>query len=161
MRTLSGEMNPRTPTSEGSSTASGPPARLRPQRSRVLLLWWWGIHGAAALGLVLTSFGLPWKCLALLGLTSHAVWRYPPRVPGLVRGCAGEWAVPDLGRSGLQLSPESRDGGWWIRLALTDAQGSLGWVLLSDQLDPDAWRALQAELRRRGQIKSSQRQDCC
>lgn len=161
MRTLSGEMNPRTQTSEGSSTASGSLARLRPQRSRVLLLWWWGIHGAATLSLVLTSFGLPWKCLALLGLTSHAVWRYPPTAPGLVRGWTGEWAVPGLGRSGLQLSPESHDGGWWIRLALTDAQGSLGWVLLSDQLHPDAWRALQAELRRRGQIKSSRRQDCC
>jgi len=153
MPTLLDGMNPPTPTSRSSSTESGRLVQLRPRRSRLLLAWWLGVHGLAALCLALAALGLAWKCLSFLALASHGLWRFPAPVPSLARSDAGSWSVAGLGRAGLRLTPESRDGGWWIRLALEDARGSLRWVILKDQLDPDTWHALQAVVRRGRRIK--------
>ena len=45
------------------------------------------------------------------------------------------------------LPPAVSAGGWWIRLVLVDAEGSLEWILYRDQLPRESWKALAGEVR--------------
>ena len=148
-------MNLPIPTSKISWSASGRLARVRPRPSRRLLAWWSGVHGLAALGLALSAVDPLWRILALGVLLIHAHWRFPRPIPDLLRSPAGDWAVPALDRAGLRLAEESRDGGWWLELVLTDDRGSLIWLLIEDQLESDVWLALRGEVAGGCQIKSS------
>ena len=127
--------------------------RIRPRRSRLLMLWWLGLHGLAAAGVGTASLGPAATLLILIGLVGHAIWRFPRLMPFLVHRSEGDWAVPGLCRAGLRLGADTRAGGWWIRLELTDGGCRLRWLLLRDQLDPEVWRALQREVRVRGRIR--------
>ncbi len=153
MPTLWAGMKQPIPTSPNFSPASGQVALFRPRRSRLLTHWWWLVHTLAALSVAFSSVGLLWQCLAVMGLAAHARWRFPPPVPGLALGEFADWAVPCLGRFELHLAPESRWGGWWSRLVLVDAEGSLAWVIFRDQLPPRSWRILKGELAGHPRIK--------
>ena len=59
----------------------------------------------------------------------------------------GCWSVPGRDRHELRLAAGSVSGGWWIRLVLVDAEGSLEWILYRDQLPRESWKALAGEVR--------------
>ena len=86
-------------------------------------------------------------CAAIAALV-HAAVRFPRATPRIVRDGEGLWALPELGLTGLRLGPRTRYTTIWVRLSLVAPTRTLDIVLLVDQLEPEAWRALQVLLRR-------------
>lgn len=144
MTIFSGGMKQPTPQWPDSWSES---AHFSPRPSRLLRLWWWFLHGLAMLAIVVSSLGLWWKFFTVAGVLAHFRWRPRPRVPDFELVSPGYWSVPDLDRHDLVLTARSRCGGWWIRLVLEDARGTLEWVLYFDQLPPSNWRLLEEEVR--------------
>ncbi|MYF71021.1 MAG: hypothetical protein F4181_14180, partial [Proteobacteria bacterium] len=102
----------------------------------MLRSWWWFLHGLAVLAIVVSSLGPWWKCFVAACVLTHFRWRQLPRVPDFEIVSPGNWSAPGLDRHGLVLTARSRCGGWWVRLVLEDARGTLEWILYFDQLTP-------------------------
>jgi hypothetical protein len=111
--------------------------------------WWLALHGvllaaAAAVGAPPLA-----KLLAGVAVLAHALARRPARASlRLVWHEDGRWSVPERGLESLELAPGTRYTSLWVRLVLRGADGPLEVVLLSCQVRPAAWSALQARLRR-------------
>jgi hypothetical protein len=144
MRIFSAGMTPPTRTSNACSAGSEQISILRPRASRGLALWWWALHGVAGAGIVGLPISWPIRCLLLVALGVHWLWRAPEFSPILVRYPDGTWAAPELGRRALRLGPGSSYAGWWIRLRLHDGRGTMKVLLLRDQFRTQDWRALRA-----------------
>ena len=144
MTTFSGGMKQPTPQWPDSWSES---AHFRPRPSRLLRSWWWFLHCLAVLAIIVSSLGPWWKCLVVAGVLAHFRWRPLPLVPEFEIVSPGRWSAPHLNRHGLVLTARSRCGGWWIRLVLEDARGTLEWTLYFDQLPPSNWRLLEEEVR--------------
>ncbi len=137
-------MTPPTLTWNPCSAGSERTFVLRPRVSRVLNLWWWALHGAAAAGIVAVPVSWPVRCLLLAALGGHWLRLAPVLSPVLVGSPNRTWAAPELGRNALRLVSGTRYASWWIRLILHDEQGTLKVLLLRDQFRAQDWRALQA-----------------
>jgi hypothetical protein len=135
------------PTSRGSSSESARAIDLRPEPSLILSVWWVALHCIVLAALaMLGAPGVP-KVLAAIAALAHAAVFRPRCAPRLVwRG--GRVTVPELGVHDLTLGPRSRHCGLWIRLDLRGAGRTLDVLLLADQLEPETWRTLRAELAR-------------
>jgi hypothetical protein len=121
---------------------------LSPSPSRWLATWWWGVHALAAAG-VATS-GLPSAAAGaiLASLALHAWWRRPASPRPLELSRDGLWAVPGTALERLTLAEGTGVGPFWVHLKLAGPGARISCLLLRDQLETEAWRALQAELRR-------------
>jgi hypothetical protein len=141
---------PPTPTSCGSSSESARVIDLRPETSLILWVWWALLHVAALAALVL--LGAPWvlKAAAAIAVLAHSIVFRPRHTPQLVLS-AGRVAVPELELENLALGGRTRHCGLWVLLDLRGAGRALDILLLADQVDPIAWRALRAELTRLAQ----------
>jgi hypothetical protein len=144
------EVRRRTPTSRSSSSESARVIDLKPEPSAALAIWWIALH-ATLVGACI-EVGAPWsaKVAALAAVACHALARRPRRPERLVIGADGRVALPERGVAGLELGARSRYTSAWVRLELRGSGRALHWVLLADQVDPETWRTLQLELRRRG-----------
>ena len=56
--------------------------------------------------------------------------------------------MPELGLDDLTLGPRTCYTASWVRFDLRGSERALVVLLLADQVDPEAWRRLQTELRR-------------
>lgn len=92
----------------------------------------------------------PWLVVAAgAAVLTHAVWRRPSATcPELVVRPGGLWSIPAEGLDQVSIGPRTRYTRYWVRLELRGTTGSRVLVLTRDQLDPAAWRKLQAALRR-------------
>jgi hypothetical protein len=111
--------------------------------SRVLVAWWFGLHGVVGLALYL-SFGLP----ALAGLPAlilHFRLRSPDSVRILIVSDGSIFCLPQEQRFGLRLTAASRQGPGWFSLVFSDRPGS-PLLVLRDQLDDSGWRHLRLAL---------------
>jgi hypothetical protein len=140
------------------SSASAPILVLRPKRSRLLILWWLGLHalllGAAAL------VGWPWWCraLAMLAVGGHALGRWPA-TPGLLLVASdGSCSVPELGLHWLEPAPGTRLTAYWISLSLGKGRRRRDILLWVDQIDTTSWVRLTARLLRRGPVGTMPRE---
>jgi hypothetical protein len=130
--------------------------RVRPRPSRTLALWWGTVHALAAVGVLASALPHPVAALVLGALLVHSRWRRPRSAQPLDLCASGAWNLPASGLADLTLAEGTAVGPFWIKLVLARVGGTEGGrararvhcLLLSDQLDPDTWRALQAELRR-------------
>jgi hypothetical protein len=112
--------------------------------SRVLVAWWFGLHGVVGLALYL-SIGLP----ALAGLPAlilHFRLRQPGSVRVLIVSDGSSFCLPLEQRFGLSLSAASRQGSGWFSLVFSDRPGT-PLLVLRDQLDASGWRHLRLALR--------------
>jgi hypothetical protein len=91
----------------------------------------------------------PWllKGLAMLGVLVHAIALPPERTPRLIYR-DGRVAVPDLELRDLELGPRTTYTRLWVRFDLRGPGCALETLLIADQVAPEVWRVLQAELRR-------------
>jgi hypothetical protein len=98
----------------------------------------------------LAVLAAPWllKGLALLCVLVHAIALPPERTLRMVYRSDGRVAVPELGLYDLELGPGTLYTRGWVRFDLKGAGRALETLLLADQVSPEVWRALQAELRR-------------
>jgi hypothetical protein len=78
----------------------------------------------------------------------HARGRRPTVCAALAVTADGRFALPDEGRFDLALAPASRSGPGWLILVFADRPGHR-MLLLRDQLDAPAWRALRLAVRER------------
>jgi hypothetical protein len=78
----------------------------------------------------------------------HAIALAPERARRVVIRGDGRVAVPELGLDDLRLGPRTLYTRSWVRLDLCGAGCRVETLLLVDQVSPQAWRTLQAELRR-------------
>jgi len=83
----------------------------------------------------------------LVALAAHGYWRRPPTPVRIIRNRNGFWSLPDRAHLGLRLTAGTRYGDWWVDLHLVGPGGGVRVLLLRDQVDAGAWRALQATLR--------------
>lgn len=120
---------------------------LRPGRSRRLVVWLLASHATAVAGILTLPIGVVGRAGALLLVVLHAVWRRPRSVPRIVAGDRGTWSVPELGLTGLVVSPASAVSPSLIELALDGAGGRIVVLLCRDQLSASVWRQLQARVR--------------
>ena len=115
--------------------------------SRRLAVWWTLVHallGAALLGLDLPALA----ALPGIGLVAaHGFCRRPRAPRRLMLAADGTWAIPETGEAGLKLAPGTAWSTWWAELVLRGAGVRRRILILSDQLDPEAWRRLQVGLR--------------
>jgi hypothetical protein len=111
-------------------------------------VWWAALHLLLLAAVPCLHAPLPAAVCGVLLVAAHAVLRYPRPAPRIVRGSDGAWSVPELGLAGLKLGPRTRYTTLWVRLSLTAPRRTFELVLLVDQLEPQAWRALQVLLRR-------------
>jgi hypothetical protein len=88
------------------------------------------------------------KGAAALATLAHAVGFRPRRTPRLV-WTDGRVAMPELGLHDLGVGRRTRHCRLWIRLDLRGAGRGLDLLLLADQVEPELWRRLRAELARR------------
>lgn len=122
---------------------------LAPKPSRLLKIWWLGVHLLGALGLVGCALPAPLALCGVAALLAHGWLRMPAPAPALVqRGADGQWALPANGSQGLVLAAGTAVGPFWVELRLEGREGRRAVLLLRDQLDRESWRALQAQLRR-------------
>ncbi|HEX7081896.1 MAG TPA: protein YgfX [Gammaproteobacteria bacterium] len=142
-------MRRRIPSSTVSSSASARAFVLTPEPSRLLAAWRFAVHALAVAGVAASGIGWPVKLGAVAAVLAHAAARRVPRPSRIVRTADGAWALPDRGLDGLELRPGTAVAPFWVSLRLA-APGARAFVvlLLKDQVDQEAWRALQAELRR-------------
>ena len=151
MPILRGEVSHPICMSHASSNASATVFILRPNRSRLLTLWWLALHLlllAAVVGL-----GVPhaFKAALAAALVAHGLLRWPrPETRVLQRQADGRWALPDHGRSDLSLAAGTSYTALWVRLVLAGDGETFDIVLLKDQFDQISWRALQTRLRSGG-----------
>ncbi len=143
-------MRPPTPRAPGSSPESGAALVLRPEPSRWLALWWCAVHALAAAAVLASAVPALPAAAALAALFAHAWLRRPGPPVRLERSREGGWALPAEGLRGFVLAPGSAVGPFWVHLRLEGPGGRRAVLLLRDQLDPETWRGLQAELRRDG-----------
>jgi hypothetical protein len=122
---------------------------LEPCASRILGLWLLATHGLAGAAVLALTVPWPLKALLLAGVAAHACARRPARPERMIRDSSGGWALPERGLAGLFAAPGSRFGRWWVYLVFSDGSERLRILLLRDQFDSEAWRRLQAALRRR------------
>jgi hypothetical protein len=148
MRIFAGVNSPRIRRSRVSSNAFGTAILLCPDRSRALCLWWCVLHALPAAAVLLVT---SWPILAaaiVAGLTCHALRRFPRQLPPvLLRRRDGSWSLPQRGITGLTLASGSVLAWNWVRLVLSDGRCRHVVLLVRDQIDSHAWRALQARLR--------------
>jgi hypothetical protein len=84
----------------------------------------------------------------LAGLACHAILRFPRQhFPVLLRRRDGSWSLPQMAGARLTMAPGSWLAWNWVRLVLTDGYRRQVVLLVRDQLEAHAWRALQARLR--------------
>jgi hypothetical protein len=122
---------------------------LAPKPSRSLEIWWAGVHLLAVLGLISSALPAPLALAGLAALLAHArLRRLSPAPAVLRRGADGRWALPARGLHDLALGSGTAVGPFWAQLRLEGPEARLAVLLLRDQLDREAWRALQAQLRR-------------
>ncbi len=114
----------------------------------MLHIWWFMLHALPAAAVVLvTAWSVP-AVVFVAGLACHAFLRFPRQhFPVLLRRRDGSWSLPQSGGSRLTLAPGSWLAWNWVRLVLTDGDRRQVLLLVRDQLEPHAWRALQARLR--------------
>jgi hypothetical protein len=129
------------------STGSGRAFILDPIGSRQLLTWLVGLHALAATAVLVFEIGGLAKLGLLVALAAHGYWRRPPTPVRVIRNRNGFWSLPDRGQLALRLAAATRYGDWWVDLHLTGPDGGVRVLLLRDQVDASAWRALQATLR--------------
>jgi hypothetical protein len=112
-----------------------------------LTVWWIALHALTVAALL--TLAAPWllKGLALLDVLVHAIALPPERTSRMVYR-DGRVAVPELGLEDLELGPRTVCTRVWVRFDLKGAGRTLETLLLVDQVSPEVWRALQAELRR-------------
>ena len=120
---------------------------LRPGRSRRLIAWFLASHATAIAGILTLPIGVVGRAGALLLVVFHAVWHRPRSAPRIVAGDRGTWSVPELGLTGLAVSPTTAVSASLIELALDGAGGRIVVLLCRDQLSASAWRRLQARVR--------------
>jgi len=140
-----------TTSTQSLNTCSAGSERIyipRLRASRILLLWWWALHGVGVAGII--SLPISWlnRCVLLVLVAGHGLKLAPELSPVLVRYPNGLWSAPEIGRGALRLGVGSGYAGWWLRLILHDADGTLKVLLLRDQFQAPEWRALQAAFRR-------------
>lgn len=87
------------------------------------------------------------KGAAALATLAHAVMLRPRRTPRLVWR-DGRVDLPELELVGLALGRRTAHCRLWIRLDLRGAGRVLDILLLVDQVEPELWRTLRAELAR-------------
>lgn len=115
----------------------------------MMAVWHVVVHAVAFVSVSLSGFPWPLKLAAGGALVAHAAWRRPKAPMPFCRAADGTWSLPTLGLEGLALRPGTQAGPFWVRLALGRAGArTVTIVLLADQVDREAWRRLQAELRR-------------
>jgi len=133
-----------------SSTAFAGAFVLRPEPSRLLGVWWIAVHTIAVTGILASGLILPLKLSALAGVLVHGVLRRRPPPKKVIRRADGIWSMAELGHGRLRLCDGTSVGPFWILLRFRGAGRGrpLSVLLLRDQLSGEAWRALQAELRR-------------
>jgi hypothetical protein len=132
-----------------SSSGSGTAIVLRPERSRIVVAWWWILHALLSFAAAVVAWPLPVRIVLLALVAAHGILRYPARIPEeLVRRRDGSWVLPRPGVTGLRLGPGSCCTHAWIRLVLVGPVRRRVVVLLRDQFTSPVWRALQAVLRR-------------
>lgn len=141
-------MSRRTLKQLDSSRSSGKAFTLKPERSVALALWWVSIHCLAVASVLLSSLSVPLELAGVALTLAHALARRPARPTTLLRHEDGSWSVPERGMTGLALGEGTSLGPFWIALHLGAGRRRASLLLLRDQLDPETWRALQAELRR-------------
>lgn len=115
----------------------------------MLAVWHIAVHAVAAASFLLCGLPRPISLLGAAAVVAHAALRRPPRAVPVRRLPDGSWALPTRGLDGLVLRPGSAVGPFWVRLRLGAPGSAADVLLLKDQLDADAWRRLQADLRRR------------
>jgi hypothetical protein len=141
--------NRKTRRSRIFSSGSGTAIVLRPERSRIVVAWWWILHALLSFAAGVVAWPIPARIALLVTVAAHGILRYPARIPReLVRRRDGSWALPRLGLAGLRLGPGSCCTHAWIRLVLAGPAGRTVVLLVRDQFTPPVWRALQAVLRR-------------
>jgi len=114
----------------------------------VLAVWWVAVHALAVAALVVLA--APWllKALVLLTVLVHAIALAPERAPRVVYRSDGRIAIPERGLDDLTLGPRTLYTRSWVRLDLEGEGRRVEILLLVDQVSPEVWRALQAQLRR-------------
>lgn len=145
MRTFSVVQPPPTPDWPNSSSSFATTVVVEAGTSLALLGYWWGGHGLALLSVLLQSWPMAVRLLALAGLASHA-WLARPRAPRrVVVGRDGLWTVPEWGvvaqppRRGSVRTP------WIIRVHLAGPPPRTLW-LARDSMPRKQWRRLQVLL---------------
>ncbi|HEY8521245.1 MAG TPA: hypothetical protein VIN61_14280 [Gammaproteobacteria bacterium] len=110
------------------------------------------MHLAALGGVAWLDAPLAVRAAGAALLVLHAVVRRPRRPPVLCRHTDGRWSVAGQTPGGLRLDPATVFGRRWARLVFrvegAHRRARLAVLLLRDQVPAEAWRALQAELRR-------------
>ncbi|HEX6996468.1 MAG TPA: hypothetical protein VF339_20225 [Gammaproteobacteria bacterium] len=114
-----------------------------------MIVWHVAVHVLAVVSISLSGLVWPVKLAAGGALVAHAALRRPAAPMPIRRDADGTWSLPALGLDGLALRPGTAAGPFWVRLALGRAGvRTVTVVLVADQVDREAWRRLQAELRR-------------
>jgi hypothetical protein len=113
-----------------------------------LAVWWVALHGLVVAALLVLA--APWLLEALGSLTVlvHAIALAPERALRVVYRRDGRVAVPELALDELTLGPRTLYTRGWVRFDLCGAGRRVETLLLVDQVSPEVWRTLQAELRR-------------
>jgi len=138
MPIFSGGPNPRTRILPDYCAVSARPGLLQAEPSRLLLLWWSGLHALVASALLMTN---PlWLAAASPLLALHA-WRRRPVTVRLLVVSGGRFALPAEGRFDLTLLPAAGIGACCARLVFSDRPESPRY-LIRDQLDAAGWRFL-------------------
>ena len=119
------------------------------EASRLLWVWWCGLHALLATTAVLG--GWPWalKLAAVAAVAAHAVVRRPSPTPrSVVVAPDATCVVPEWGPSRVALGPRTVVCAYWIRLDLGTGPRPGDILLFIDQLDPGQWTRLRALLER-------------
>ena len=114
-----------------------------------MAVWWVALH-ALVIGALLV-LAAPWllRALGLLTVLVHAIALAPERTLRVVyRRDDGRFAVPELALDDLRLGPRTLFTRSWVRFDLRGSGHRVEILLLVDQVSREAWRTLQAELRR-------------
>jgi hypothetical protein len=122
---------------------------LTPRASRLVWIWWGGLHVLLAAATVLVGWPCLPKVAALAVIAGHAAVRRPrPTLPSIIVAEDATWGVPTLSSGRTPLGPRTVMCTHWVALDLGSGAPRRHLVLFVDQLDAEQWARLRALLGR-------------
>lgn len=132
-----------------SSSTFAPVIVLRPKPSRVLSLWWLGLHLLLAATVFLIGWSVLPKIGAIAAVVAHALWRRPLAASEVIEvGADGACRIASQGSEAFAPGPRTRLTPFSVRIVARTKRDLVDILLLADQLDREDWRRLTAILRR-------------